>query len=94
MAYADGIDTDEDQMSYSLQLLSDGGHNQAIAQRDRDGNEGEGSRDKSNGMNHEWPRSSGGPSRHRGMVCSRCCVERGPDGEVRCLGCLRAEEVG
>ncbi|KAI9740824.1 MAG: hypothetical protein M1818_004429 [Claussenomyces sp. TS43310] len=30
---------------------------------------------------------------HRGMVCSRCCVERGADGEVRCLGCLRAEEA-
>jgi hypothetical protein len=29
---------------------------------------------------------------HRDMVCSQCCVERGVDGEVRCLGCLRAEE--
>lgn len=27
---------------------------------------------------------------HRGKVCSRCCVERGPEGEVWCLGCLRA----
>ena len=25
---------------------------------------------------------------HRRMVCSRCCVERGQDGEVVCLGCL------
>jgi hypothetical protein len=31
---------------------------------------------------------------HRGMVCSRCCIERGVDGEVKCLGCLKAEEVG
>jgi hypothetical protein len=31
---------------------------------------------------------------HRRMVCSRCCVERGPDGEVRCFGCLRVEEGG
>ncbi|RFU24520.1 hypothetical protein B7463_g11813, partial [Scytalidium lignicola] len=30
---------------------------------------------------------------HRRMVCSRCCVERGPEGEVWCLGCLRSEEV-
>ena len=30
---------------------------------------------------------------HRGMVCSRCCVERGTEGEVLCLGCLRAEEA-
>lgn len=28
---------------------------------------------------------------HKGMVCSRCCVERGTEGEVWCLGCLRAE---
>ncbi|KAL2158082.1 hypothetical protein VTH06DRAFT_4892 [Thermothelomyces fergusii] len=27
-------------------------------------------------------------SKHRQMVCSRCCVERGEDGEVVCLGCL------
>lgn len=25
---------------------------------------------------------------HRSVVCSRCCVERGPEGEVTCLGCL------
>lgn len=25
---------------------------------------------------------------HRQVVCSRCCVERGPDGDVVCLGCL------
>lgn len=30
---------------------------------------------------------------HRGMVCSRCCVEKGADGDVFCLGCLRAEEA-
>lgn len=31
---------------------------------------------------------------HRGVVCSRCCVERGVDGEVWCLGCLGGEGVG
>lgn len=25
---------------------------------------------------------------HHPVVCSRCCVERGPDGDVVCLGCL------
>lgn len=25
---------------------------------------------------------------HWKMICSRCCVERGPDGDVVCLGCL------
>ncbi|TEY66806.1 hypothetical protein BOTCAL_0131g00170 [Botryotinia calthae] len=28
---------------------------------------------------------------HRGMICSRCCVERGTEGDVLCLGCLRME---
>lgn len=31
---------------------------------------------------------------HKGMVCSRCCVERGTDGEVLCLECLRREGGG
>ncbi|KAH6610541.1 hypothetical protein Trco_000561 [Trichoderma cornu-damae] len=25
---------------------------------------------------------------HRAMICSRCCVEKGAEGEVVCLGCL------
>lgn len=25
---------------------------------------------------------------HRGMVCSRCCIERGAEGDIVCLGCL------
>lgn len=28
---------------------------------------------------------------HVGRVCSRCCVERGVDGEVCCVGCLKRE---
>ncbi|KAH6619207.1 hypothetical protein B0J18DRAFT_237665 [Chaetomium sp. MPI-SDFR-AT-0129] len=31
-----------------------------------------------------WTRGGG----HRRVVCSRCCVERGQDGEVVCLGCF------
>lgn len=31
---------------------------------------------------------SHGSSGHRRMICSRCCMERGQDGEVVCLGCL------
>ncbi|KAG9238293.1 hypothetical protein BJ875DRAFT_63881 [Amylocarpus encephaloides] len=31
---------------------------------------------------------------HRGMVCSRCCVERGTEGEVWCLGCMKVEIGG
>ncbi|KAL2133948.1 hypothetical protein VTI74DRAFT_1366 [Chaetomium olivicolor] len=33
---------------------------------------------------HGWTRGGG----HRQMVCSRCCVEKGQDGDVVCLGCL------
>lgn len=29
---------------------------------------------------------------HRSTVCSRCCVERGSEGEVVCLGCLAGLE--
>ncbi|PSS03614.1 hypothetical protein BD289DRAFT_155920 [Coniella lustricola] len=30
----------------------------------------------------------GGGKGHRGRICSQCCVEEGPEGEVICLGCL------
>lgn len=61
----------------------------------RDGGEGDvkalkGVRERSDGEQMErgdgekgW--KSGG---HRKKICSRCCVERGPDGDVVCLGCL------
>jgi hypothetical protein len=39
-------------------------------------------------------RSGGQLQVHRGRICSRCCVERGTEGEVWCLGCLRAEGDG
>jgi hypothetical protein len=41
---------------------------------------------QSEGHQHEegWARGGG----HRQMVCSRCCVEKGQDGDVVCLGCL------
>ncbi|KAE9373423.1 hypothetical protein N431DRAFT_406906 [Stipitochalara longipes BDJ] len=29
---------------------------------------------------------------HRGRICSRCCLERGAEGDVWCLGCLRTED--
>jgi hypothetical protein len=35
-----------------------------------------------------------GEGEHRDLICSRCCVEQGAEGEVRCLGCLRSEEGG
>ncbi|KAI1128880.1 hypothetical protein F5Y10DRAFT_164216 [Nemania abortiva] len=40
---------------------------------------GEGGRDGEGGWNARG---------HRGVVCSRCCVEQGSEGDVVCLGCL------
>ncbi|KAH6717956.1 hypothetical protein BKA61DRAFT_598725 [Leptodontidium sp. MPI-SDFR-AT-0119] len=37
---------------------------------------------------------NGGKPEHRDQICSACCLERGPEGEIWCLGCLRAEEAG
>lgn len=34
-----------------------------------------------------WPKP--GSSRHRQMICRRCCIEEGADGDVMCLGCLQ-----
>jgi hypothetical protein len=31
---------------------------------------------------------------HKRMICGRCCVERGTEGEVWCFGCLMAEGRG
>lgn len=39
----------------------------------------------------DWGGQMGSLVQHRRIVCSKCCVERGADGEVVCLGCLRAE---
>jgi len=45
------------------------------------GVEGEG-----DAVGQRWDRRSS--KRHWGVVCSRCCCERGVDGLVWCLGCL------
>lgn len=36
----------------------------------------------------DWRNQS--QSAHKRMICSRCCVEKGTEGEVWCLGCLRS----
>jgi hypothetical protein len=41
-----------------------------------------------------WDMQSGMEDGHRSVVCSRCCIERGSDGEIWCLGCLRSESDG
>ncbi|KAK4170265.1 hypothetical protein QBC43DRAFT_282865 [Cladorrhinum sp. PSN259] len=47
----------------------------------QDSSSGEG---KEGGGAAGWARGGG----HRQMVCSRCCIEKGADGDVVCLGCL------
>lgn len=39
-----------------------------------------------------WGGGGSGQHGHRRMVCSQCCVEKGSEGEVWCLGCLRDED--
>ena len=39
----------------------------------------------------KWGGTWGNGNRgHRGKICSQCCVEKGPEGEVICLGCLES----
>lgn len=60
--------------------------------------EGTGDRESTQGPHHSSEKeqhqqadgwAQGG---HRPVVCSRCCVEKGPDGDVVCLGCLPFSE--
>lgn len=61
--------------------------------RRRKRTESEHDADEEKGVGETWHK--GRMTEHRRMVCSRCCVERGTEGEVWCLGCLkRAEEIG
>lgn len=34
-----------------------------------------------------------GREQHKSMICSRCCVERGSEGEVWCFGCLKIDDI-
>lgn len=44
------------------------------------------------GIHRAWEKSIG--TAHRRMICSRCCVEKGSEGEVCCFGCLGTEGPG
>jgi hypothetical protein len=44
--------------------------------------------DKTRGHTSEGGGQGWSGSGHRSVVCSRCCVERGSEGDVVCLGCL------
>lgn len=54
---------------------------------------GKGDRTEDESTLGKYAGHAGGPQ-HRDRICSACCLERGAEGEVWCLGCLRAEEAG
>ncbi|OAA61222.1 hypothetical protein SPI_05246 [Niveomyces insectorum RCEF 264] len=54
---------------------------------DDDGDDGA---DENNDSAGPWAAHSKG---HRRMICSQCCVERGEDGDVVCLGCMASIEA-
>ncbi|KAK1973128.1 hypothetical protein LY78DRAFT_650106 [Colletotrichum sublineola] len=59
---------------------------------DRQRQSREGGESKQNGQSTSEDGWTGGG--HRQMVCSRCCIEKGAEGDVVCLGCLsRMESV-
>ena len=45
--------------------------------------------DENLNVRRDWEKEKA--TAHKRMICSRCCVERGTEGEVWCLGCLGAE---
>ncbi|QPH00606.1 hypothetical protein C2857_004374 [Epichloe festucae Fl1] len=58
-------------------------HHEADLQRYEQGGNGEKQENEERRWGKGWAASG-----HRSVVCSRCCVERGRQGEVVCLGCL------
>lgn len=43
-------------------------------------------------MEHEHGQKGWHARGHRSVICSRCCIERGVEGDVVCLGCLSSME--
>ncbi|KAI1356971.1 hypothetical protein F5Y01DRAFT_266366 [Xylaria sp. FL0043] len=72
--------------SFTMRDIDDeeGGHNRAEKFTDVQKPEQRQKKGEGGGYGEEgW--SGGG---HREVICSRCCVERGGEGDVVCLGCL------
>ncbi|KAH7163101.1 hypothetical protein B0J13DRAFT_29772 [Dactylonectria estremocensis] len=45
-----------------------------------------------NHSTRQEPKKGWAAGGHRAVVCSRCCIERGAEGDVACLGCLSRME--
>ncbi|KAI1397414.1 hypothetical protein F4819DRAFT_85967 [Hypoxylon fuscum] len=63
--------------SFTMQDIDDCTHDQGQSEKHR----------KGGGPDEGWTGRG-----HREMICSRCCVERGSEGDVVCLGCLGGME--
>lgn len=68
--------------SFTMHDVDDDGQEQELYS---DGTKADG---KGCGQQEEGWRGRG----HRSMICSQCCVERGSEGDVVCLGCLAGME--
>lgn len=86
------IDTDKDGMSFTTEPLTDETTKSEGIGDDAHRNIKQGYQGGETPVS--WPSGGCVEWEHRGIICSQCCVERGIDGEVRCLGCLRAEKGG
>lgn len=65
-----------------------GGQDQSFSMEDAPPSVAEETRSdrQTNRVGTTWRQGGGGG--HRRTICSQCCVEEGPEGEVVCLGCL------
>lgn len=61
------------------------GYSNGTYHDERNGRSAMGERGSHNGF-HFGPRS-----RHKARICSGCCVEKGEEGEVFCVGCVEEE---
>jgi hypothetical protein len=80
----DGLGMWSDKRKLYEDMYGDGGHEKLL-----EGKQGE---KDSKARKEKWKVDD--MMAHKEKVCSRCCVERGADGDVWCMGCLRSEEAG
>ncbi|PFH58697.1 hypothetical protein XA68_13334 [Ophiocordyceps unilateralis] len=75
------MDNEDDEDDYHDRNMPRHGQHPSLLPADEDEEEYEDDAEDDAGW-HAWG--------HRAVVCSRCCVERGREGDVVCLGCLSA----
>ena len=90
--------SEQEVLSRSFQMSDDDDvsttHHDGLSDNDREGcPEDQQRRKQPNNARDEHVKGwdAGG---HRAVVCSRCCIEKGSEGEIVCLGCLSGLEAG